>query len=113
MLWLQGLKPGAQRVADNAVPATQRFNEEQLKPGAEQAGEGLKSGADRASKGLQDAADQVAQQAGACSFCGCIPFVCQTTLTAIDTLAELNQHKHACSMCTETWSGLLIWWRQH
>jgi len=46
------------------VPKTQQFNEEQLKPGAEKAGEGLKTGADRASKGLQNAADQVSQQAG-------------------------------------------------
>jgi len=46
------------------VPRTQQFNEEQLKPGAERAGEGLKTGADRASKGLQNAADQVSQQAG-------------------------------------------------
>ena len=57
-------KAGAQRVADNAVPATKRFNEEQLKPGADKAGEGLKTGADRASQGLQNAADQVSQQAG-------------------------------------------------
>ena len=60
---LQG-KAGAQRVADNAVPATKRFNEEQLKPGADRAGEGLKTGAGRASQGLQNAADQVSQQAG-------------------------------------------------
>lgn len=60
---MQG-KAGAQRIADNAVPATKRFNEEQLKPGAEKAGEGLKAGADRASQGLQDAADQVSQKAG-------------------------------------------------
>lgn len=60
---MQG-KAGAQRVADNAVPATKRFNEEQLKPGADKAGEGLKTGADRASQGLQNAADQVSQQAG-------------------------------------------------
>ncbi len=46
------------------MPKTQQFNEEQLKPGAERAGEGLKTGADRASKGLQNAADQVSQQAG-------------------------------------------------
>lgn len=46
------------------MPKTQQFNEEQLKPGAEKAGEGLKTGADRASKGLQNAADQVSQQAG-------------------------------------------------
>jgi hypothetical protein len=46
------------------VPKTQQFNEEQLKPGADRAGEGLKTGADRASKGLQNAADQVSQQAG-------------------------------------------------
>ena len=51
-------------MADNAVPATRKFNEEQLKPGAERAGEGLKTGADRAGKGLQDAADKVSQQAG-------------------------------------------------
>ena len=62
---LQG-KAGAQRVADNAVPATKRFNEEQLKPGADRAGEGLKTGADCASQGLQNAADQVSQQAGQC-----------------------------------------------
>lgn len=61
---MQGLKPGAQKVADNAVPKTKQFNEEQLKPGAEKAGEGLKAGADRASQGLQNAADQVSQQAG-------------------------------------------------
>lgn len=67
-VWLQG-KAGAQRVADNAVPATQRFNEEQLKPGADRAGEGLKTGADRASQGLQNAADQVSQQAGQCVGC--------------------------------------------
>ena len=64
---LQG-KAGAQKIADNAVPATKRFNEEQLKPGAEKAGEGLKTGADRASKGLQNAADQVSQQAGQRAF---------------------------------------------
>ena len=58
-------------MADNAVPATKQFNEEQLKPGAERAGEGLKTGADRASKGLQDAADQVAQQAGVHAVCPC------------------------------------------
>lgn len=46
------------------MPKTQQFNEEQLKPGADRAGEGLKTGADRASKGLQNAADQVSQQAG-------------------------------------------------
>ena len=46
------------------MPKTQQFNDQQLKPGAERAGEGLKTGADRASKGLQNAADQVSQQAG-------------------------------------------------
>lgn len=61
---MQG-KKGAQQVADNAVPKTKQFNEEQLKPGAEKAGEGLKTGADKASQGLQNAADQVSQQAGA------------------------------------------------
>ena len=54
----------SEKVADNAVPKTKQFNEEQLKPGAEKAGEGLKTGADKASQGLQNAADQVSQQAG-------------------------------------------------
>ena len=51
------------------MPATQRFNEEQLKPGADQAAEGLKTGADKASKGLQDAADKFSDQAGLLSAC--------------------------------------------
>lgn len=46
------------------MPATQRFNEEKLKPGAEQAAQSLKTGADRASEGLQNAADKFADQAG-------------------------------------------------
>lgn len=57
-------RQAAQKVADNAVPATQRFNEEQLKPGADRAAEGLKTGADRASQGLQDAAGKFSDQAG-------------------------------------------------
>lgn len=60
-------REAAQKVADNAVPATQRFNEEQLKPGADRAAEGLKTGADRASKGLQDAAGKFSDQAGLAS----------------------------------------------
>ena len=67
-LSVQG-RQAAQKVADNAVPATQKFNEEQLKPGADRAAEGLKTGADRASKGLQDAADKFSEQAGQLMCC--------------------------------------------
>ena len=34
---LQGLKPGAQKAADQAVPAAQKFNQEKLLPGADRA----------------------------------------------------------------------------
>ena len=61
-------------MADNAVPATQKFNEEQLKPGADRAAEGLKTGADRASKGLQDAADKFSEQAGQLMSCSKVQY---------------------------------------
>ena len=34
---MQGLKPGAQKAADQAVPTAQKFNQEKLLPGADRA----------------------------------------------------------------------------
>ena len=41
---MQGLKPGAQKVADQAVPTAQKFNQEKLLPGADRAADEVSRG---------------------------------------------------------------------